>query len=182
MWSCEPPAVLCGPKSHNRAKHTTPKQIVSVNMRNNKIYPSMTRAKSLLSNVTLLVRPGLEPKIARFGGLHGVSCGRGLNPRHGPLHTSLGSCNHRSLVCFLWSTNFEHSSSFHGLWCFDSQWLILPLAKIFMFSLIASHVRYWCIHYPLKFSRPANLFFIVTWYIDLFFGCNWLLFFNFPLI
>jgi hypothetical protein len=45
----------------------------------------MTRAKSLLSNVTLLVRPGLEPKIARFGGPHGVSCGRGLNPRHGPL-------------------------------------------------------------------------------------------------
>jgi hypothetical protein len=45
----------------------------------------MTRAKSLLFNVTLLVRPGLEPKIARFDGPHGVSCGRGLNPRHGPL-------------------------------------------------------------------------------------------------
>jgi hypothetical protein len=45
----------------------------------------MTLAKSLLFNVTLLVRPGLEPKIARFCGPHGVSCGRGLNPRHGPL-------------------------------------------------------------------------------------------------
>jgi hypothetical protein len=36
----------------------------------------MTHAKSLLFNVTLLVRPGLEPKIARFGGPHGASCGR----------------------------------------------------------------------------------------------------------
>jgi hypothetical protein len=59
--------------------------IISVNTRNNTIYPRMTRAKSLLFNVTLLVRPGLEPKIASFGGPHGVSCGRGLNPRHGPL-------------------------------------------------------------------------------------------------
>jgi hypothetical protein len=56
------PAVLCGPNSHNRAKRTTPKQIISVNTRNNKIYRSMTRAKSLLFNVTLLVRPGLNPK------------------------------------------------------------------------------------------------------------------------
>jgi hypothetical protein len=79
------PAVLCGPNPHNRAKHTTPKQIISVNTRNNKIYPRMTYAKGLLFNVTLLVRPGLEPKIARFGGPHGVSCGRGFNPRHGPL-------------------------------------------------------------------------------------------------
>jgi hypothetical protein len=45
----------------------------------------MTSAKSLLFNVTLLVRPGLGPKIARFGGPHAVSCGRGLNPRHGLL-------------------------------------------------------------------------------------------------
>jgi hypothetical protein len=49
----------------------------------------MTHAKSLSSNFTLLVRPGLEPKIARFGGPHGVSCGRVLNPRHGPLHNSV---------------------------------------------------------------------------------------------
>jgi hypothetical protein len=83
------PAVLCGPNSHNRAKYTTSKQIISVDTRNNKIYPRMTCAKSLLFNVTLLFRPGLEPKIARFGGPHGVSCGRGLNPRHAPLQSPL---------------------------------------------------------------------------------------------
>jgi hypothetical protein len=87
------PAVLCGPNSHNRAKRTTPKQIISINTRNNTIYPSMTHAKSLSSNVTLLVRPGLEPKIARFGGPNGVSCGRGLNPRHGSLQSALTVSN-----------------------------------------------------------------------------------------
>jgi hypothetical protein len=61
--------------SSRRAGMQAPKQIVSVNTRNNKIHPRMTYAKSLLLNVTLLVRPGLEPKIARFGGPHEVSCG-----------------------------------------------------------------------------------------------------------
>jgi hypothetical protein len=56
----------------------------------------MTRAKKLLFNVTLLVQPGLEPKIARLGGPHGVSCGRGLNPRHGPLQHQRYR-NHRPL-------------------------------------------------------------------------------------
>jgi hypothetical protein len=97
------PAVLCGPNSHNRAKHTTPKQIISVNTRNNKIYPSMTHAKSLLFNVTLLVRPGLEPKIARFGGPHGVSCSQGLNPRHGPLQVLTFLC-----CLYLWYTSPHH--------------------------------------------------------------------------
>jgi hypothetical protein len=30
---------------------------------------------------------------------------------------SLGSCNHCNLACFLWSNNFEHPLSNHGL-CF----------------------------------------------------------------
>jgi hypothetical protein len=29
---------------------------------------------------------------------------------------SLGSCNHCSFACFLWSNNFEHPSSNHDLW------------------------------------------------------------------
>jgi hypothetical protein len=59
----------------------------------------MTRAKSLLLNVTLLVRPGLEPKIDRLGGPHGVSCGRGLNPRHGPPQTFAKQLGNENCTC-----------------------------------------------------------------------------------
>jgi hypothetical protein len=59
----------------------------------------MTRAKSLLFNVTLLVRPGLGRKIARFGGPHGVSCGRGLNPRRGPPQTFAKQLEHEDFTC-----------------------------------------------------------------------------------
>jgi hypothetical protein len=33
----------------------------------------------------------------------------------------VGSCNHCNLACFLWSTNFKHASSNHGL-CFFNSW------------------------------------------------------------
>jgi hypothetical protein len=65
----------------------------------------MTCAKSLLFNVTLLVRLGLEPKIARFGGPHGASCGRGLNPRHGPLQSPLRIEIKAGTACELDSTS-----------------------------------------------------------------------------
>jgi hypothetical protein len=118
------PAVLCGPNSHNRAKRTTPKQIISVNTRNNKIYPIMTRAKSLLFNVTLLVQPGLEPKIARFGGPHGVSCDRGLNVRHGPpqyphIHTYTHTYVHTYTRTHARARARAHTHTYVGLmtWC-----------------------------------------------------------------
>jgi hypothetical protein len=86
--SCDIPmhchAELCGPSSHNRAKRTISKQIIGLNTRNNSFNPSMTCPKSLSRYVTLLVRPGIEPKIARFSWHHGESCGRGLNLRYGP--------------------------------------------------------------------------------------------------
>jgi hypothetical protein len=43
--------------------------------------------------------------------------------------------NHLNLTCFLWSNNFEHSSSNHGLYFFNSWYSILSLAEILVFSL-----------------------------------------------
>jgi hypothetical protein len=73
-----------------------------------------------------------------------------------PSFTSLGTCNHCSVACFQWSTTFN-SSWDYCLWCFGSQWPLVSLAEILMFSLIVSQAQ---LTFPLfrKFSKAANMF------------------------
>ena len=74
-----------------------------------------------------------------------------------------GSCNHSILACFLWSKNRKHSSSNHGLCCFNSQRPRLPLPEV----LISSWMFYQALNMSsllFKFSRTAVLFEILTWY------------------
>jgi hypothetical protein len=53
-----------------------------------------------------------------------------------------GFCNHCILACFLWSKNFEHSSSIHGLCCFLSCSPRLSLAEILILSLMFSQALF----------------------------------------
>jgi hypothetical protein len=92
---------LHGLSSYIRHKRIISKQIIVLNTRNNYFNPSITCPRSLSLNVTLLVWPGIEPKITRFGGNDGVSCGQGLYPRHGPLQC-LAARNHVHSHCLLY--------------------------------------------------------------------------------
>ena len=53
----------------------------------------------------------------------------------------------------------KHSSSNHGLCCFNSCTHILPLAKVYTFSLMFSQALFMSPS-SLKFSKAANLFVI----------------------
>ena len=75
----------------------------------------------------------------------------------------LGSCNHCSLACLLWSRNCEHSLSNHGLCCFWWYRPRLSSAEILIFSLMFSHALFTSL-LSLKFSKAANLFEILIWH------------------
>ena len=71
-----------------------------------------------------------------------------------------GSCYHRNLACFLWSTSRKHSSSNHGLCCFKPH--RLPLAEVLKFSLMFSQTLLMS-SLSFKFSKATNLFRILIW-------------------
>jgi hypothetical protein len=74
-----------------------------------------------------------------------------------------GFCNHCILSWFIWSKNFEHSSSNHGLCCFLSYSPRLPLAEILILSLMFFHALFMS-SLTFKFYKAANLFEIFIWY------------------
>jgi len=69
----------------------------------------------------------------------------------------LGSFIHCILACFLWSENPKHSSSNHGLCCFNSCNPRTSLAEVLMFSLMLSQALLKSSS-SLQFSKAANLF------------------------
>ena len=72
-----------------------------------------------------------------------------------------GSCNHCILAWFLWSKKSKHSSSNHGLCCFNSYRPRLSLAEIVTFSLMFSQALFMS-SLSLKFSKAANRFEILN--------------------
>ena len=74
-----------------------------------------------------------------------------------------GSCNHCILASSLWSKNCEHSSSNHGLFCFNSYRPRLSLAEVLIFSLMFSQTLFMSL-LSYKFCKDANLFEILMWY------------------
>jgi hypothetical protein len=77
-----------------------------------------------------------------------------------------GFCNHCNLACFLWSINFEPSSSNHGLLCFSLWYPWFSFAVFLIFFLILSQVLLTS-KFSSKFSKAANLFEISTWFFSL---------------
>jgi len=68
----------------------------------------------------------------------------------------LRSCTHCILACCLRSKKSKHSSSNHGLCCFNYRRPRLSLVDVLIFSLIFSQAL--CMSSPsLKFSKAANL-------------------------
>ena len=74
-----------------------------------------------------------------------------------------GYCNHRISACFLWSKKPKHSSSNHGLCCFNSCTPRLSLAEVLIFSLMFSQALFMSL-LSLNFSKAAHLFQISIWY------------------
>ena len=75
----------------------------------------------------------------------------------------LGSCTYCKLASFLWLKNPKHSSTNHGLWCFNSCRPRLYLPEVLMFSLMFSQALFMSSS-SLTFSKAANLFVISIWY------------------